>query len=59
MVKKMKNEQSADRIVKTIESAPGFKCRINKSYDEYKVSGGMCADALIQKLKDAPNRKHA
>jgi len=51
--------RNADRIDRIIESSSDFKCRINKSYEEYKVSGGMCADALIQKLKDALNRKHA
>jgi len=50
---KNENEQSDDRIDSVIESTPGFKRRINKSYNEYKVSGGIYADALIQKLRAA------
>jgi hypothetical protein len=56
--KKNKNEQFADSVDRIIESTPGFKRRINESYAEFKVSGGMCADALMNKLKDALNRKH-
>ena len=55
MIKKKKELQYADRA---IESTPVFKRRINKSYKEYKVSGGICVSALIQKLKDALNQKH-
>jgi hypothetical protein len=54
MVKK--NIKDADRI---IEATPGFKRRINRSYEEFKVSGGICAEELIQKLKDVQNRKPA
>ena len=59
MVKKNTKEQSSDRIDRIIEASLGFKRRINKSYEEYKVSGGICAQELIQKLKDTQNRKHA
>lgn len=56
MIRKSKDLQYPDR---TIESTPAFRRRINKSHEEYKVSGGICAEALIQKLKYALNRKHA
>lgn len=56
MVKK--NIDDAERIDRIIEDSLGFKRQINKSYKEYKASGGICAEELTQKLKDIQNRKH-
>jgi len=40
-----------------IENDPDFKARIEEAYAEYRVLGGISAEALIKKLEKRRGRK--